>query len=168
MKLFAYVLIALLLLSAAFAEKVILETGSSHSDEGKNFTLLKIENRKALVCVNNQKGIASFGKRTDINGIIIELTKIYSNNSAKFDIEIPNCYKCQCTGDCLNLVCTEPKQAIQPAQQQQTQLTAEKQQSTQLADILEPAKISATSIIAVILIILVILLGIYVLWKKIY
>lgn len=152
------------LLTSVTAEKVILKPGESYSDEDKNITLLKLENFKALVCVNNQKGIVAKDKRIDINGIIVEMTRYY-RDSAKFDIEVPNCYKCECTEDCLNLLCQEtqtPDNQIIDQNQQTNQ-----NQEIQKIEIIESTGVSTASIIAVILIIIVALLGIYTLWKRI-
>lgn len=163
MKKLILILIALLLISNVIANNVLLNIGESYSDEDKNITLLKLENKKALVCVNNQKGIIATDKRTDINGAILEMKRYYQNY-AKFDIEIPNCYKCVCKDDCLNQLCgLESETPVSPHEPN----TTEPKQEIQKIEIIEKQNISTLSIIAVILIILVALLGIYTLWKKI-
>lgn len=159
-----YIFILFLLLSSVMAEKITLKPGESYTDEDKNMTLLKLDKLKALVCVNNQKGIVAKGKRVDINGIIVEMIN-YNENDAKFDIEVPNCYKCECKEECLNLVCKDPE-PIEP--QQILNETNEPQQEVQTIEIVEEEPIPSASIIAVILIVFVCLLGIWVLWKRIH
>lgn len=158
------VLILLFLITSVSAEKVTLKIGESYTDEDKNITLLKIEGTKTLACVNNQKGIIAKNKRVDINGVILEIKTIYSNNSVKFDIEVPSCYKCTCTGDCLNQLCQEIQE---PEPKPLTQNQQENNTPSEKTEIIETPNISVISIIAVILIILVSILGIYILWKKI-
>lgn len=162
-----FILILLLLLSSVTAERVTLGIGESYTDEDKNITLLKIEDTKTLVCVNNQKGIVAKNKRVDINGVILETKSIYGDNTVKFDIEVPNCYKCSCIGDCLNQQCQNPKelevQQIPDEPQEQNNNTP-----SEKIELVETPTVSILSIIAVILVILVSILGIYILWKKVH
>jgi len=155
--------ITLLITSSVAAETMELNIGKSYSDEDKNITILKIENKKALVCINNQKGIVSLKKRVDINGVAIEFKRDYQTYG-KFDIYIPNCYKCICEGDCLNTLCQD--NPPEPQQIEYNQTDKKTNTEPEIIEIIEPEKISAGSIIAVILITLVAILGLYNLWKK--
>lgn len=162
MKKILILLVFLLILTPVFAEKMILKEGNSYSDEAKNITLLKIENNKALFCVNNEKGIIAKDKRADINGVIIEFMRNFEDKSAKFDIVVPNCYKCVCGPECSNSECVERQIEIE---QQPINKTEPKSEIIQTQTI-QPSGVSVISLIAVILILLVASMGVYVLWKR--
>lgn len=107
--LFALFILIFLVLPFVNAERVNLKERESYMNDGRNVTLLAIDNKrdKVLVCVNDEKVIISKDRPKTINEVSLSLKSI-SDYLIRVDINV-YCKKCRCDESCLNLKCFDTK-----------------------------------------------------------
>lgn len=106
MRLF-WILLLIFILPLVDAARINLFVNQSYSDDGKNITLLNIDEKrdKALVCINNEAAILSEGKQKTVNDVSLLIKKI-SKDQIRVDIKV-YCDDCVCDNNCLNFKCIQ-------------------------------------------------------------
>jgi len=93
MKKLIIIFIALILIHSTLA--ITIEENQKETVEGREITLVSVQESKAVISVDGEKGILSLNERKIINGIEITLTDIfYSEDLALVSIDTKLTYSC--------------------------------------------------------------------------
>ncbi len=161
--------IFLLVLPFTYATRVNLDEGQSYVKDGRNITLLALDNarNKALFCVNNEKAIVNEDGQKTVNEVSLALKSI-SDGNVRVDINV-YCKDCECDENCLNLNCYNPKKTT--AEQIQEEIILEENKElvslqTENVEIVENPGLSTGGISLALAIIVLFIIFLYYLTRK--
>ncbi len=114
MKQYLLILVILIfLILPVSAARINLMEGESYYKDGRNVTLLGIDNKrdKVLVCVNNERAILSRERQKTVKDVGL-LVKSVSTEQARIDVKV-YCEDCECNGNCLNTECIKAGETVE-------------------------------------------------------
>lgn len=95
------------------AARVNLNLNESYSDDGRNITLLGIDNKrdKVLICVNNERAILSKERQKTVKDVSLFVKKV-ADDEIRVVVKV-YCEECECDNTCLNTECIKFGEVLQ-------------------------------------------------------
>ncbi|MBS3171386.1 hypothetical protein J4449_02110 [Candidatus Woesearchaeota archaeon] len=162
-----FLVILIFLILPVNAARVNLIEGENYYTDGRNITVLGIDNKrdKVLVCINNERAILSKERQKTVNDVSL-LVKTVSDEKIRIDIKV-YCEDCECNENCLNTECIKAGENVEEEIEKEILGEIELLESFETnEEIIENPGLSAANITLALIILVLFTAGLYYLIKR--